>query len=220
MSIIYIYMKVFIIIGIIIILLFYNLRCKIIKQEKNNIEKFEDICVFDEVKCEKILSKSDINKNLEELKLLYDIIMEQDRTTDNIRIIFNNHYNIILNLLETRFKILDKYHFNSLFKIQEVTDENKDLIIENIINIVETEIEDLEDMLNEIENNPNKYQNLISERNSDIFELENEIITINESQNNEDEYNNNDKSMFQINDIDDFIDEDIMEDQIENIEII
>ena len=36
---------------------------------------------------------------------------------DNIKIILNNHHNIILNLLENRYKILEKYHFTSLFKI-------------------------------------------------------------------------------------------------------
>ena len=158
---------------IILIILFY---C-IYKKKNRNIEKFEDVCIFDKVKCEKILNKSVIEKNLDDLRLLYDIIMEQDRTTDNIKIILNNHHNVILNLLENRYKILEKYHFSSLFKIIEVTDENKDDIIENLIDIVETEIEDLEDMLQEIEDNPDKYQNLIIEKKDlSILESENENL--------------------------------------------
>ena len=154
---------------IILIILFYY-----IYKKNSNIEKFEDICIFDKVKCEKILNKSIIEKNLEDLRLLYDIIMEQDRTTDNIKIILNNHHNVILNLLENRYKILEKYHFTTLFKINDVTDENKDDIIEKIIDIVETEIEDLEDMLQEIKDNPDKYQNLIAEKDINIFNSKNE----------------------------------------------
>ena len=156
-----------------------------LKLSKKKIENFEEVCVFDQVKCEKILNKSIIEKNLDDLRLLYDIMMEQDRTTDNIRIIFENHSEVILNLMQNRYNILEKYHFKTLFKLNEITDDNKDEMLEKLIDIVETEIEDLEDMLEEIESNPNKYQNLIAEPIENVSEISNNEN--NENENNENE---------------------------------